>query len=253
MVEVPAAALAIDRFDADFYSIGSNDLVQYVTACDRGAGELAGLADPLNPAVLELIRRTMRARQGARRRESACAATWRPIRAMCRRCSIAGLTEFSVAPTALGAAQGGDRWSWVRNAPTTRAASSAVAEYKAILQDVLESRPSGMRQRLAEAIGKNRSFISQISNPSYQTPIPARHLALIFEICHFSAHERAAFLRAYSRAHPRPPGAASRDAPRNATITLALPDLGNAAQEPAARNPDLDFVHRLVLLLGEGR
>ena len=55
MVEVPAAALAIDRFDADFYSIGSNDLVQYVTACDRGNGELAALADPLNPAVLELI------------------------------------------------------------------------------------------------------------------------------------------------------------------------------------------------------
>ena len=59
MVEVPAAALAIERFDADFYSIGSNDLVQYVTACDRGAGELAALADPLNPAVLELIRRTV--------------------------------------------------------------------------------------------------------------------------------------------------------------------------------------------------
>ena len=59
MVEVPAAALAIDRFDADFYSIGSNDLVQYVTACDRGSGELAALADPLNPGVIELIRRTV--------------------------------------------------------------------------------------------------------------------------------------------------------------------------------------------------
>ena len=59
MVEVPAAALAIDGFNADFYSIGSNDLVQYVTACDRGAGELAELADPQNPAVLELIRRTV--------------------------------------------------------------------------------------------------------------------------------------------------------------------------------------------------
>jgi phosphoenolpyruvate-protein phosphotransferase (PTS system enzyme I) len=52
MVEVPAAALTIESFDADFYSIGSNDLVQYVTACDRGAGELAALADPLNPVVL---------------------------------------------------------------------------------------------------------------------------------------------------------------------------------------------------------
>ena len=35
MVEVPAAAIAIDRFDADFYSIGSNDLTQYVMAAAR--------------------------------------------------------------------------------------------------------------------------------------------------------------------------------------------------------------------------
>lgn len=58
MVEVPAAALTIDTFAADFFSIGSNDLTQYVTACDRTNGALATLIDPLNPAVLELIRRT---------------------------------------------------------------------------------------------------------------------------------------------------------------------------------------------------
>jgi phosphotransferase system enzyme I (PtsI) len=58
MVEVPAAALTIDRFTASFVSIGSNDLVQYVTACDRTNGALAGLADPLNAGVIELIRRT---------------------------------------------------------------------------------------------------------------------------------------------------------------------------------------------------
>ena len=37
MVEVPAAALTIERFGASFFSIGSNDLAQYVTACDRDA------------------------------------------------------------------------------------------------------------------------------------------------------------------------------------------------------------------------
>jgi phosphoenolpyruvate-protein phosphotransferase (PTS system enzyme I) len=58
MVEVPAAALAIDAFPASFFSIGSNDLTQYVTACDRSNGALDALADPLHPAVLELIRRT---------------------------------------------------------------------------------------------------------------------------------------------------------------------------------------------------
>lgn len=58
MVEVPAAALTIDAFPASFLSIGSNDLTQYVTACDRSNGALAALSDPLNPGVLELIRRT---------------------------------------------------------------------------------------------------------------------------------------------------------------------------------------------------
>ena len=65
MVEVPAAALAIDRFDADFFSIGSNDLVQYVTACARDISALAELADPSHPAVLALIEAVVR--EGARR------------------------------------------------------------------------------------------------------------------------------------------------------------------------------------------
>jgi len=58
MVEVPAAALAISDFQAAFFSIGSNDLTQYVLACDRSNGALASLIDPLHPAVLELIART---------------------------------------------------------------------------------------------------------------------------------------------------------------------------------------------------
>jgi phosphotransferase system enzyme I (PtsI) len=58
MVEVPAAALAIAIFKAAFFSIGSNDLAQYVLACDRTNGALTPLTDPLHPAVLELIART---------------------------------------------------------------------------------------------------------------------------------------------------------------------------------------------------
>ncbi|MBR0933681.1 phosphoenolpyruvate--protein phosphotransferase [Bradyrhizobium jicamae] len=58
MVEVPAAALAIANFKASFFSIGSNDLAQYVLACDRSNGALANLLDPLHPAVIELIKRT---------------------------------------------------------------------------------------------------------------------------------------------------------------------------------------------------
>jgi phosphotransferase system enzyme I (PtsI) len=65
MVEVPAAALAIDLFNADFFSIGSNDLVQYVTASARDSGAVAELADPANPAVLRLIEAVVR--EGRRR------------------------------------------------------------------------------------------------------------------------------------------------------------------------------------------
>mgnify|MGYP000606055132 CR=1 FL=1 len=49
----------------------------------------------------------------------------------------------------------------------------AVAAYKRMLADIIEKRPSGTRQRLAAALAKNRSFVSQITNPAYATPIPA--------------------------------------------------------------------------------
>ena len=58
MVEVPAVALAADRFarEVDFFSIGTNDLAQYTMAAERGNESLAGLGDALHPAVLRLVR-----------------------------------------------------------------------------------------------------------------------------------------------------------------------------------------------------
>jgi phosphotransferase system enzyme I (PtsI) len=56
MVEVPAAALAPELFKrADFFSIGSNDLTQYVTAAARDEQAVARLNDPAHPAVIRLI------------------------------------------------------------------------------------------------------------------------------------------------------------------------------------------------------
>jgi hypothetical protein len=100
-----------------------------------------------------------------------------------------------------------------------------IAAYKRILQSVLDRRPSGMRQRLAEALGKNRSFITQIANPGYATPIPAQHLHSIIEMCHFSAKEKDQFLQAYHRAHPRRL-LLLKGRERNRRLTLMLPDLG---------------------------
>jgi phosphoenolpyruvate-protein phosphotransferase len=63
MIEVPSAALNADRMaaHAQFFSIGTNDLTQYVLAADRTNGRLARYADAADPAVLRLCRETARA------------------------------------------------------------------------------------------------------------------------------------------------------------------------------------------------
>jgi hypothetical protein len=106
-------------------------------------------------------------------------------------------------------------------------AITGVAGYKILLQRVLEARPSGTRQRIAAELGKNRSFVTQITSPSYETPIPARHVDRILEICHFSPAEREAFLAAYHRAHPGRQAPPRRSPPRTRAHVVRLPDLGS--------------------------
>ncbi|MGZ8599253.1 MAG: phosphoenolpyruvate--protein phosphotransferase [Actinomycetota bacterium] len=59
MIEVPSAALLADRLSesADFFSVGTNDLTQYVLAAERGNARVADLTDALHPAVLALVER----------------------------------------------------------------------------------------------------------------------------------------------------------------------------------------------------
>jgi phosphotransferase system enzyme I (PtsI) len=100
MVEVPAAALTIERFKASFFSIGSNDLAQYVTACDRTNGALSKLIDPLQPAVLDLISRTARYGKRTGINVSLCGEMAGDPRCIPALLSC-GLRELSVNPSSL--------------------------------------------------------------------------------------------------------------------------------------------------------
>jgi phosphoenolpyruvate-protein phosphotransferase (PTS system enzyme I) len=100
MVEVPAAALTIEDFNADFFSIGSNDLIQYVTAASRDEPQLAELARP-SRAVFSLIRHVVDYADRCGRETSLCgdlAADPEQVAALLDQ----GLRTFSVAPGALG-------------------------------------------------------------------------------------------------------------------------------------------------------
>ena len=99
MVEVPAAALQAGCFasQADFFSIGTNDLIQYALAVDRTNQTVAGLYNPAHPAVLALIRATIEAGKAAGIPVAMCGEmAGDPLFAVLL--AGMGLREFSVTP-----------------------------------------------------------------------------------------------------------------------------------------------------------
>jgi phosphotransferase system enzyme I (PtsI) len=97
MVEVPAAALAVEAFDAAFFSIGSNDLTQYATAASRDGAEVAAYADVLHPGVLAMIGHVARHGTSSGREVSLCGDAGgdpRCIAALLK----AGVRTLSVSP-----------------------------------------------------------------------------------------------------------------------------------------------------------
>jgi phosphotransferase system enzyme I (PtsI) len=102
MVEIPAIAIAIEPFlDAlDFLSIGTNDLIQYTLAIDRGDSDVADLYDPMHPAVLRLISHTINAAERAGKPVAVCGEMAGDSR-VTRMLLGLGLTEFSMHPQQL--------------------------------------------------------------------------------------------------------------------------------------------------------
>ncbi|WP_288783280.1 phosphoenolpyruvate--protein phosphotransferase [uncultured Microbacterium sp.] len=102
MVEVPSAALMADRVlaEADFASIGTNDLTQYTMAADRLLGSVASFQDPWHPAVLRLIKATADGGKANGKPVGICGeAAADPLLAV----ALVGMgaTSLSMAPTAL--------------------------------------------------------------------------------------------------------------------------------------------------------
>jgi phosphoenolpyruvate-protein phosphotransferase len=106
MVEVPAAALLVEEFvpHVDFFSLGTNDLAQYVLAADRGNAAVASLSDPLHPAVLRLIERVARVAGEHDRRVAVCGETAGDPLAIPILLGL-GVTELSMDPRRIAAAK----------------------------------------------------------------------------------------------------------------------------------------------------
>lgn len=100
MVEVPAAAISIEQFNADFFSIGSNDLIQYVTAVSRDSHTLQYLAAPDTPAVAKLIRKVISHADKVSKEVSLCGEMAGDPDCIERLLGF-GLRNFSVTPAAL--------------------------------------------------------------------------------------------------------------------------------------------------------
>jgi len=146
MIETPAAAVMADSFgpEVSFFSIGTNDLVQYTLAVDRGNANLASRFTPLHPAVLRLIQRISDAAAAAGQELSVCGEmASQPLMAFAL--IGLGLRGLSVAPRAVALVKR------VVRSVTIEAAVQAARE--ALAAPTAAVAEQGLRRRFVAALG----------------------------------------------------------------------------------------------------
>ena len=147
MVETPAAAVACDTLvrDVDFFSIGSNDLVQYTLAVDRGNANLAPRYTPLHPAVLRLISAVQAT--GATHGIDVCVCGEMASQPLSGFALMGlGVRQFSVAPRAVGEVKRvvrGVRMSAAVDAAQAAVASGTAREVETLLRRRLRTELDG--------------------------------------------------------------------------------------------------------------
>lgn len=128
MIETPASAMIIDVLaeEVDFFSIGTNDLTQYIMAADRGNARVSKLYNPLHPAVLRVIHRIIEEAHNAGKEVGMCGEMASDPKAIPLLIGM-GLDELSMIPSLIPRAK-----------KTIRSISKEEAE--SLVQDVLSSK-----------------------------------------------------------------------------------------------------------------
>jgi phosphoenolpyruvate-protein phosphotransferase (PTS system enzyme I) len=134
MIELPSAALTADLLatEADFFSIGTNDLIQYSLAVDRTDDRVSRLYEPLHPAILRLLRSVVRAARSQGIRVAVCGEMAADPVLLALLVGL-GLREFSMASTAIPLAK-----QALREMRATDAARVAAQALKAKTADEVE-------------------------------------------------------------------------------------------------------------------
>jgi len=144
MIEVPSAALTVDLLagEADFFSIGTNDLIQYCLAVDRTDDQVSRLYEPLHPAILRVLRLVSRGGRHAGVPVAVCGEMAADPVLLTLLVGL-GLREFSMAPAAIPLAKRvlrGLKAADARQAANRAMRAKTTAEVERCLVDVMAVR-----------------------------------------------------------------------------------------------------------------